>query len=100
MFLSAAQSFFSHPVFGEGGLGSSSRFGVAERAPALPSPASGEGIRKAFRVGLVFAAASLVCPAGYAQVETADPGIVSGTLARIKQTGTVRLGYREASIPF
>src|SRR5205823_5591433 len=29
-----------------------------------------------------------------------DPGIVSGTLARIKKTGTVRLGYRDASIPF
>jgi glutamate/aspartate transport system substrate-binding protein len=51
-------------------------------------------------VGFVIAAASLACPAGYAQVETTDPGIVSGTLARIKKTGTVRLGYREASIPF
>jgi glutamate/aspartate transport system substrate-binding protein len=34
------------------------------------------------------------------QVETVDPGIVSGTLALIKKTGTVRLGYRDASIPF
>jgi ABC-type amino acid transport substrate-binding protein len=35
-----------------------------------------------------------------AQVETVDPGIVTGTLALIKKTGTVRLGYRDASIPF
>ncbi len=43
-------------------------------------------------VGLAFPAA--------AQVETDDPGVVSGTLARIKKTGAVRIGYREASIPF
>jgi glutamate/aspartate transport system substrate-binding protein len=34
------------------------------------------------------------------QVETNDPGIVTGTLAQIKKTGAVRLGYRDASIPF
>jgi glutamate/aspartate transport system substrate-binding protein len=34
------------------------------------------------------------------QVETVDPSVVSGTLAQIKKTGTVRLGYRDASIPF
>jgi glutamate/aspartate transport system substrate-binding protein len=34
------------------------------------------------------------------QVETVDPGVVTGTLAQIKKTGTVRLGYRDASIPF
>jgi len=33
-------------------------------------------------------------------VRAQDPDVVSGTLARVKQTGTVRLGYREASIPF
>jgi glutamate/aspartate transport system substrate-binding protein len=53
----------------------------------------------ALRICLIIAAATLACPA-YAQVETSDPGVVSGTLARIKQTGTVRLGYRDASIPF
>jgi glutamate/aspartate transport system substrate-binding protein len=42
----------------------------------------------------------LISPVTHAQVETDDPGIVSGTLARIKNTGTVRLGYRDASIPF
>jgi glutamate/aspartate transport system substrate-binding protein len=35
-----------------------------------------------------------------AQIETADPGIVSGALAQIKKTGVVRLGYRDSSIPF
>jgi len=84
----------------EGGVGSSSRFALAERALTLPSPASGGGIRKAFRIGLILAAAWFVCPSSQAQVETNDPGIVSGTLARIKMTATVRLGYRDASIPF
>ena len=54
----------------------------------------------AVRIGLIIAAAWFVCPSSQAQVETNDPGIVSGTLARIKMTGTVRLGYRDASIPF
>ena len=54
----------------------------------------------AFRIGLILAAAFVGSPSSQAQVETNDPGIVSGTLARIKQTGTVRLGYRDASIPF
>jgi glutamate/aspartate transport system substrate-binding protein len=49
--------------------------------------------------GLIIAAFALVLPAA-AQVETDDPGVVSGTLARIKKTGTVRIGYREASVPF
>jgi ABC-type amino acid transport substrate-binding protein len=53
-----------------------------------------------FRIGIVIATAFVGAAAGYAQVETTDPGIVSGTLARIKTTGTVRLGYRDASIPF
>jgi glutamate/aspartate transport system substrate-binding protein len=46
------------------------------------------------------AAASLPCPMSYAQVETNDPDILSGTLLRVKQTGVVRVGYRDASIPF
>jgi glutamate/aspartate transport system substrate-binding protein len=46
----------------------------------------------------------LAAPAA-AQVETTDPaagdpGVVTGTLAQIKKTGTVRLGYRDASVPF
>src|SRR5215470_18184930 len=57
-------------------------------------------VASAFRIGVVTAAASLGAATGHAQVETNDPGIVSGTLARIKTTGTVRLGYRDASIPF
>ena len=38
--------------------------------------------------------------AAQAQNAADDPGIVSGTLAGIRKSGTVRLGYREASIPF
>jgi hypothetical protein len=57
-------------------------------------------VASAFRIGVVIAAASIGATTGHAQVETNDPGIVSGTLARVKTTGTVRLGYRDASIPF
>ena len=57
-------------------------------------------VASAFRIGVVIAAASIGAATGHAQVETNDPGVVSGALARIKTTGTVRLGYRDASIPF
>jgi glutamate/aspartate transport system substrate-binding protein len=57
-------------------------------------------LRDAFRIAVVIAATCVGSAAGHAQVETTDPSIVSGTLARIKTTGTVRLGYRDASIPF
>ncbi len=57
-------------------------------------------MRTASGIGLFIAAFLLGTPPGHAQTETEDPGIVSGTLARIKTTATVRLGYREASIPF
>ncbi len=50
-------------------------------------------------MSLIIITASLASPAA-AQVETSDPGVVSGTLAQIKKTGTVRLGYRDASVPF
>jgi glutamate/aspartate transport system substrate-binding protein len=43
---------------------------------------------------------ALGCDEISAQVESSDPHIVSGTLARIKKTGTVRIGYRDSSIPF
>jgi len=42
----------------------------------------------------------LGCDTIRAQVESSDPHVVSGTLARIKRTGTVRIGYRDSSIPF
>src|SRR5271168_3730899 len=51
-------------------------------------------------VGLVAAAMLAAVPASHAQFEPPDPQTVSGTLARIKNTGVVRIGYREASIPF
>src|SRR5260370_4222624 len=78
--------------------------GAQERAFAHPTSDSNRPERalvtSAFRIGVVIAAASIGAATGHAQVETNDPGIVSGTLARIKTTGTVRLGYRDASIPF
>jgi ABC-type amino acid transport substrate-binding protein len=57
-------------------------------------------LREVLRIGLVVATPFVGAAAGHAEMETNDPGIVSGTLARIKTTGTVRLGYRDASIPF
>jgi glutamate/aspartate transport system substrate-binding protein len=77
---------------------------------ALSPPAqAGEGtgrtarLLQRFLIGFVIAA-SLASPAAAqvqtSQVETTDPGVVSGTLAQIKKSGAVRLGYRDASIPF
>src|SRR5215831_9353742 len=42
----------------------------------------------------------LGCETISAQVESSDPHVVSGTLAQVKKTGTVRIGYRDSSIPF
>src|SRR5258707_8947989 len=53
------------------------------------------------RARTVIAAASmlvLVAPAN-AQ-ESANVGALSGTLKKIKDTGTITLGYRESSLPF
>lgn len=52
--------------------------------------------------GAAFALAAVFLAQALAQVQNdaEDPGIVSGTLAGIRKSGTVRLGYREASIPF
>jgi glutamate/aspartate transport system substrate-binding protein len=49
---------------------------------------------------LIAAALLLTAPASFAQFDSTDPATVSGTLARVKTTGVVRIGYREASIPF
>src|SRR5579871_1307472 len=68
----------------------------AVRQVASPSPKFGAALQ--LLLGLIVAA-SLAGPAA-AQVEPSDPGVVSGTLAQIKRTGTVRLGYRDASVPF
>src|SRR6516225_3490164 len=57
-------------------------------------------VASVFRIAVIIAAAFVSSATGHAQVETSDPGIVSGTLARIKTTGTVRLGHRDTSIPF
>ena len=53
-------------------------------------------------LGAAFAVATVCLGHMAAQAQNAadDPGIVSGTLAGIRKSGTVRLGYREASIPF
>src|SRR5262249_31279220 len=47
---------------------------------------------------IVFAATFLAVPAN-AQ-ESANVGALSGTLKKIKDTGTIALGYRESSLPF
>src|SRR5262245_19462275 len=57
-------------------------------------------LRTLLCAGLIAVAASFACEQASAQPETSDPAVVSGALARIKKTGTVRLGYRDASIPF
>jgi glutamate/aspartate transport system substrate-binding protein len=51
-------------------------------------------------IGLIGATMLLTAPASCAQFDSMDPATVSGTLARVKTTGVVRIGYREASIPF
>jgi glutamate/aspartate transport system substrate-binding protein len=51
-------------------------------------------------IGLIGATVLSTAPASFAQFDSADPATVSGTLARVKTTGVVRIGYREASIPF
>jgi ABC-type amino acid transport substrate-binding protein len=53
------------------------------------------------RARIVFAAASILvlATAGNAQ-ESANVGALSGTLKKIKDTGTIALGYRESSLPF
>ncbi len=45
-------------------------------------------------------ASSLAGPTSRAQVGANDPEVLSGTLLRVKQTGVVSVGYRDASIPF
>jgi glutamate/aspartate transport system substrate-binding protein len=52
------------------------------------------------RVGIVLAAAVAIgCVPGAAQ-EAVDIGARSGTLKKIRDTGTITLGYRESSLPF
>jgi glutamate/aspartate transport system substrate-binding protein len=93
--------------------GSPSQHASASRyaGPPVPDYASlhpGFGLRQVAMPFLLLAlviVASLACPLADAQVQTSQvetvaPGVVTGTLAQIKMTGTVRLGYRDASIPF
>ena len=96
----AAQRFLFLTYCRKAEVGSFPRLRLAQRRSTPRSFAIGVVITQAFRIGLITAAASILCLPSHAQVETTDPGIVSGTLARIKKTETVRLGYRDASIPF
>jgi ABC-type amino acid transport substrate-binding protein len=51
--------------------------------------------------GVVFAAASILIFALPANTqEEANVGALSGTLKKVKDTGTIALGYRESSLPF
>ena len=50
---------------------------------------------------IVFAAASFLILAAPADAQEAtNVGALSGTLKKIKDTGTIALGYRESSLPF
>ena len=50
---------------------------------------------------IVIAAASILAPTAPANAqESANVGALSGTLKKIKDTGTITLGYRESSLPF
>jgi hypothetical protein len=50
---------------------------------------------------IVFAAASFLILAAPADAQEAtNVGALSGTLKRVKDTGTITLGYRESSLPF
>src|SRR5215475_3733263 len=50
---------------------------------------------------IVFSAASLLILAASANgQEAANVGALSGTLKKIKDSGTIALGYRESSLPF
>jgi glutamate/aspartate transport system substrate-binding protein len=50
---------------------------------------------------IVFAAASILILATPANAqESANVGALSGTLKKVKDTGTITLGYRESSLPF
>ena len=66
----------------------------------LRAASSWTGLRALLCAGVIAVTASLACEQVSAQAETSDPAVVSGTLARIKKTGTVRLGHRDSSIPF
>src|SRR4029077_19790390 len=53
------------------------------------------------RARIVFAATSVLVLATAATAqESANVGALSGTLKKIKDTGTITLGYRESSLPF
>src|SRR6204780_5222036 len=52
--------------------------------------------RAGILIGIILAAA-LVLPAA---AQDANVTALSGTLKRIKETGTITLGYRESSLPF
>jgi glutamate/aspartate transport system substrate-binding protein len=51
----------------------------------------------AFAVGITLA---LLLVAPGASQESVDVGALSGTLKKVKDTGTITLGYRESSLPF
>jgi len=46
------------------------------------------------------AALLLAGAATLAAAQGGDPGVLTGTLAKVRATGTIALGHRESSIPF
>ncbi len=67
----------------------------------VPRPVAARLLGAALLVAALLAVAAFATATpSRAQVDDQDPETVSGTLARIKKSGVVRLGYREAAIPF
>jgi glutamate/aspartate transport system substrate-binding protein len=61
---------------------------------------SARSVLRRLWLGAMVAAVLAAASESRAQVEPTAPDTLSGTLARIKTTGTARIGYREAAIPF
>ncbi len=58
------------------------------------------GTAQRLGAALAFAAALAMSGVDLAAQEAANVGALSGTLKKIKNTGTITLGYRESSLPF
>src|SRR5271166_4655753 len=57
-------------------------------------------MRAPVHLGLIFAAALALPAVAQDASQGTSVGALSGTLKKIKETGTITLGYRESSLPF
>src|SRR5262249_59885385 len=76
---------------------------------AGPGAAAAGGVRRAMAspintrgrmAGAALAAALALLAAPAAAQEAANVGALAGTLKKVKDSGTITLGYRESSLPF